>query len=194
MEETAHQPACYLDRESPIRRLPQLVFAASQAWRHGGGEAQLGMAALPKALGAKCSVCSFALSGAELLALADIRGGNQTSAMLKRLRAGQCACDGCPSTHYRLLFFDVPPVNWEFLLAEYRATQTPEPQIAPAQRRPIRIQIPLHVLGRFAAVTGICLLSWVGWRWYNGENIPVVRQPRHFQVTPGPDAVRYHAN
>jgi hypothetical protein len=194
MEETVNQPACYLDRETPIQRLPQLVFAASQAWKQGGAEAHLGKTAFTRALAAKCSLCGFALSGEELLVLSEIAPANEKSAMLKRLRSGHCACEGCPSRHYRLLFFDLPPVSWEFLLAQYRAKEAPPPpsQPAEAQVRFARHPIPLHTLGRIAAVAGICLLTWMWWRWYNGETILLIRQPAHFRVESGPDAVRYH--
>jgi len=196
MPETAHQPTCYLDRESPIRRLPQLAFAASQAWRRGGGEAQLGKGALARAIAAKCSLCGFNLSGEELLVLSEIAGANEKSAMLKRLRDGHCACDGCPPTHYHLLLFDLPPVSWEFLLAEYRAKETsqsqPPMEPVPERIRPARKQISLQTLGRIAAIAGFCLLAWAWWRVHNGETIPIIRQPEHFRVTTGPDAEHYH--
>jgi hypothetical protein len=198
MQDIANQPTCYLDREESIRRLPQLVFAASEAWRRGGGEAQLGMAAFPKAVGARCSLCSFALSGEELLVLSQFAGANENSAMLRRLRGGQCAREGCDSQHYHLLFYEVPPLSWATLFAESRAKDvaqselepTPVPTAAPALPVQRKLWTPSRTQVRITATAVICLLAWMGWRWYNGQTIPLLRQPEHFHVTPGPDAIR----
>ena len=120
MEETLKQPECFRDREESIQRLPQLVFAALEACRRWGGDLQRSKAAFPKAIEARCDLCGFVLSGEELLALADIFRVNEESKMLKRLRAGHCARDGCVSTHYHLLFYNVPELSWPAIFAELR--------------------------------------------------------------------------
>lgn len=119
-EETLKHPDCFLVREDSIRRLPRLVFAASEACRRK----KESMAALPKALGAQCTVCGFVLSGEELLALAEISSANKESAMLQRLRHGRCARESCKATHYRLQFYDTPEISWSALLAESRPGRT----------------------------------------------------------------------
>src|SRR5262245_33445661 len=100
MEEVVKESECFLIREEPIRRLAHLVFEAAEACRRAEGDWRARMAALPRALGARCAHCGFALSGEELLALADISYALEDSAMLKRLRAGNCARESCPSSHY----------------------------------------------------------------------------------------------
>jgi hypothetical protein len=186
MEEILQQRECFRDREESIRRLPQLVFAAFEACRRRGGDLQLSKAAFPKAIGAKCNLCGFVLSGEELLALADVFGANEESTMLKRLRAGHCAREGCAATHYHLLFYNTPELSWPAILAKSRPTEAenPQPESEPViATAPARRNI-LPKVARVGAVIGICLLLWLWWQWRTGGRIPILREPEHFRVTP----------
>lgn len=182
MEEHFKEQECFLVREELIWRLPELVSAASEACRRGSDDMQLRMAALPRALGARCTHCGFVLSGEELLVFAGISEANEKSAMLKRLRAGQCAHEGCPSLHYRLFFYDAPQIKWSALFAESRPGKVP--QSAPVPDQPQR-RIVLRMFGQIGAAIGICLLVWLWWQWHSGGRIPILREPEHFRVTPG---------
>ena len=180
-KETLKHPDCFLVREDSIRRLPRLVFAASEACRRK----KESMAALPKALGAQCTVCGFVLSGEELLALAEISSANKESAMLQRLRHGRCARESCKATHYRLQFYDIPEISWSALLAESRPSEAskppPEPETRPAPGR----RAILRKVQKISAGVGVCLLVWMWWQWRTGGRIPILREPEHFRVAPG---------
>jgi len=189
MEETPKPSECFLVREEPIGRLPKLVFAASEACRRGSNDPQKSKAALSKAMGAQCTLCGFVLSGAELLAMADIAGGNEKSAMLQRLRAGQCARENCSASHYRLKFFDTPEIGWAGLFAQVRPQEKPrtEPEqseVEPVAKPAASQRSALHSLGRVCAVAAFCLFAWVWWRFRTGGTIPILREPEHFRVTP----------
>jgi len=183
MEETLKQPECFRDREESIQRLPQLVFAALEACRRWGGDLQRSKAAFPKAIEARCDLCGFVLSGEELLALADIFRVNEESKMLKRLRAGHCARDGCVSTHYHLLFYNVPELSWPAIFAELRPKETPKSESEPVLKKVPPWRIALPTFGRMGAFIGICLLMWLWWQWRSGGRIPILREPEHFRVT-----------
>ena len=189
--ESLKEQGCFLIREEPIRKLPRLVFAVSEAWRRAGGDLESHRAAWSKTLAAKCANCDFVLSGEELLALAGVASANEDSALLKRLRAGQCARERCPSSHYRLLFYDTPELSWSTLLAEWRPPETPEPQSVPIQQKAARRRIPLAKFAQIGGVIGVCLLGWMWWQWRSGGRIPFLREPEHFHVTPGPDPDRH---
>jgi hypothetical protein len=182
MEESLKQPRCSLDREESIGRLPHVVFAASEAWRRGIGVVQPDIADLPKALGAKCPICGFTLSGEELLALAALGDANKDSVMLKRLRAGKCARENCRSSHYHLFFYDLPPLGWSLLFSAAGREEAPKSQQAPA-KLPAR-RFPRRKFGKVVAAFGICLAVWGWWQWRSGGRIPYLREPEHFQVTP----------
>jgi len=185
MEGGFREPKCFLIREEPIRRLPLLVYAASEACRRRSDDAASSMAALPKAISAKCTLCGFALSGEELLVLAEIPGPNEKSRMLKQLRAGHCARESCPSSHYSLLFYEHPQLNWATLLAETCPTEESKPEPVGAKEQAPKSQIVVPKPVRIGAVVGLCLLAWLWWQWRSGGRIPLLREPEHFRVTPG---------
>ena len=70
---------------------------------------------------------------------------NEQSTLVKRLRAGHCARETCPASHYRLLFYDTPQINWSTLLAKAvpkpcrslspRLDPDPAPVLKPAPAR-----------------------------------------------------------
>jgi hypothetical protein len=189
MEEMLKQPECFLIREEPISRLSKLVFAASEACRRGSSDPQRSRAALPRALGAQCTRCGFALSGVELLALAQISGANDKSTMLQRLRAGQCAREGCKASHYRLRFYDIQEINWSELLISYRPRDNSQSEVeearpVPMAKQAIQWRYTVLKLGQVCGVIGFCLLVWVMWRLRTGGSIPILRQPEHFRVAP----------
>ena len=181
IEETLKQPECFLVREESIRRLPKLVFAASEACRRRNGS----MTALPKAIGAQCTACGFVLSGEELLALAEISRANEESTMLQRLRDGHCAREGCGASHYRLQFFETPEISWSALLAESRASEVAKPQSEPTQQPTFGSPAVLRKVWKIGVAVGVCLLAWMWWQWHTGGRIPILREPEHFKVTPG---------
>lgn len=194
--ESSKESGCFLVREEPIQRLPRFVFAVAEAWRRAGGDLESHRSIWSRALAAKCANCDFALSGEELLALAGISSGNEDSVQLKRLRSGQCAREDCPSSHYRLLFYDTPELSWSTLLAECHPSETPEPQSEPVQRnapgrRIAPRKIALVKFAQIGAAIGLCLLGWMWWQWHSGGKIPFLRQPEHFQIAPGPDPIHY---
>jgi len=189
MEETLKQSECFLVRDEPIGRLPKLVFAAAEACRRGSNDPRRSKAALSKAIGAQCNLCGFILSGAELLALAEIAGGNEKSVMLQRLRAGQCARENCSASHYRLRFFDTPEISWTELFGRSGPQEKPrsEPgqsETASVTERAIGGRATLPKLRRAFAVIALGLLVWVWWRFRTGGTIPILRQPEHFRVAP----------
>jgi len=184
MEEQLTEAICYLEREEPVRRLPQLVFAASEAFHRAGGNAKLAAAVLPKALRARCSTCGFELSGEELLALADISGANEKSAMVKRLRAGHCAREECSSSYYHLFLYDTPQLKWATLFAAARPKATPQPPVEPLPVTRPKRRLPLETLGRIGAVAMVCLLTWMWHQYHYGGRIPFLREPEHFRITP----------
>jgi hypothetical protein len=182
MQETS--PECFLVREDSIRRLPKLVFAASEACRRGIGDPQRSRAALSNAIRAQCTLCGFVLCGEELLALAEITNANEKSTMLQQLRAGHCAREGCAASHYRLQFYDTPEINWAVVLAESRPSEAPQPESqSPPKPAPER-RIALRRFAQIAVVLGICLGAWMWWQWHIGGRIPFLREPEHFRVTP----------
>lgn len=190
MKDPLKVPECFLIREEPIRRLPRLVFAVSEACRRHG-DAQPNIAALPDAIGAKCVLCGFALSGEELLALAGISNANEESAMLKRLRAGQCARVGCDASHYRLFFYAIPQINWPMLLSDSRPREDLRPESVPGQNRTAGRRIVLLKFAQIGGVIAVGFAAWLWWQWHSGGRIPFGRQPEHFHVTPGPDPARH---
>jgi hypothetical protein len=187
MEEALKQPECFLVREEPIRRVPKLIFAASAACRRASGDPQSSRTALPRAIGAQCTLCGFVLSGEELLALAEIARANEKSAMLQRLRDGKCARQDCKASHYRLQFYNTPEINWSTLLAEFRPKETSQLQSEPASAPALPRRNILPKLARIAAVLGLLLFAWLWWQWYTGGTIPILRQPEHFRVEHGED-------
>jgi hypothetical protein len=182
MQETLSE--CFLVREDSIRRLPKLVFAASEACRRASGDLPRSNAALSKAIRAQCTLCGFALSGEELLALAEITGANENSTMLQQLRAGHCAREGCAASRYRLQFYDTPEISWAVVLAELRPSEAPQPQPQPAQKLTFGQRLALRRFGQIVAAIVICLLAWMWWQWHTGGRIPYLREPEHFRVTP----------
>jgi hypothetical protein len=187
MEETLKQPECFLVREEPIRRLPKLVFAASEACRRGGGDPQRSRDVLRRAIGAQCTLCGFVLSGEELLVLSEIAGANEKSTMLQRLRDGHCAREDCKASHYCLHFYNTPEISWSTLLAEFRPKETSQSQPEPAPVRSLPTRKTLRMLVRIAAVVSLPLIMWLWWQWYTGGRIPILREPEHFRVEHGED-------
>ena len=93
------------------------------------------------------------------------------------------------------LFYELPPVSWATLFAESRPREEEsiaQVEPAPHPRVPRKLWKPSRTQVRIAVTAIMCLLAWMCWRWYNGQTIPLLRQPQHYRVTPGPDAVRPH--
>lgn len=185
MEETFKQAECFLVREDSIRRLPKLVFAASEACRRGSGDLQWSREVLCRAIRAQCTLCGFVLSGEELLALAEITGANEKSTMVQQLRAGHCAREGCAASHYRLQFYDTPEISWAAVLAECRPSEAPQLPSKPVAKPAPERRVARRRFGQILAAIGLCLLAWMWWQWRTGGRIPYLREPEHFRVTPG---------
>jgi hypothetical protein len=140
---------------------------------------------------ATCPRCGIWISGAELLALSRPPAAETGSAKIGRLRLGDCARSGCEAYHYLVTVKPHGQVDWPFLLTQAEAILREDeqpPGDSPTRYQALRQLVPKlwrsSNTRRLWAALGVALLLILARQWYRGGTIPLIRQPRHFQIGP----------
>jgi hypothetical protein len=131
----------------------------------------------------ECPQCGFELMGKDLLALAR----DQTpigSRKLALFRDGYCGSYDCNSYYYSLAFHPHPGVDWDCIRPALDAATTPVFLVEEKIRVPIWKTISRRTQMICLTVIMAGLLLGVVRQVYNGGQIPLFREARHFRVVP----------
>lgn len=134
---------------------------------------------------AECIGCGIQISGAELLQIADLSGGDVASdSKVDRLRKGYCARRTCESRFYEIRCVAQRGVDWQAILAMKDGhVSAPEPLIpddTPAASGGWRNKL---ILIGGIGIAAILLLA-IAFQYWAGGRIPFLREPEKFEVDP----------
>jgi hypothetical protein len=182
-------PQSAAERSVHLSELGSLCRAVLQLRRADLGNRESCLAALRSALLVECVECGIRLSEPEMLDVAEsgqtVRGNSRT----RRLQKGYCARTGCHSYFYRVQILSEAGIAWNALDAVREAGPSPsaheldrgendsEPQ--ETSRRPY-----FRVAARIALAVALLLVLFAVRQWYTGGTIPLLREPRTFEVVP----------
>ena len=176
-----------LTRQVPLQKLEPLCRALGDSLTRGGLTPEQSQELWRVGVAAECTRCGIPIYGDELYALSQPPSEKYANIKLGRLRLGDCAREGCNSYTYKLTFYPYNNLDWPTLLAAIDRNEK-EPGNAPV--RP-GIAQALNLLWRSSAARRVALglivvvLLLVVRQWYLGGRIPLLREPRKFQVDPG---------
>jgi hypothetical protein len=133
---------------------------------------------------AVCLNCGLVVSGDELFAVSQPADPERSAPSVGRLRAGECARQGCKGDYYQMFFKSDPRLNWLRVLAKVDARHWPKAEPAPRPDSPKSAGRPgpcglLRRIG-LCALLGILLLMIR--QWQQGGRSPFLREPKHFHV------------
>jgi len=134
-------------------------------------------------ISAECVSCSIQVSGQELFAISQSPSAERANAKTGRLRLGDCARQGCAGCYYRFSFDPCENFDWQTILVEVDAVGSAHAE-EPAHNRAISWALILQSKYFVRAVFGIAILAvfLLGRQWYQGGQIPLLRQAEHFHV------------
>jgi hypothetical protein len=138
---------------------------------------------------AECVGCGIHVSGEELFAISQPPSAETATIKIGRLRKGDCARQGCDSYYYTVSFQPQPPLDWSKLIAEAESGELTAPgklrdELAHSTSK-IRagLRAPRQVFIALAVILVVLLFRQL----YYGGRIPLIREPEHFRVDPGPE-------
>ena len=138
------------------------------------------------AFDAECIGCGIRISGAELLQIGDVTGGDAAAdSKVDRLRKGYCARRTCESRFYEIRCIARSGIDWQAILAMkdgyVSAPQTfaadDDAFASPSLRKKL-------ILAGGIGIAGVLLLA-IAFQYWTGGRIPFLREPEKFEVDPG---------
>ncbi len=176
-------------RQEPLPGLPQFCAHLAEALKRIVPDDARRQAVAQTSFSAECVLCGLTVSGVELLEVgADEVAGGAANPKLARLRQGYCARNGCDSRFYRLAFQPYPGLDWNQAFVQSASVQEEEREEVRAERaaaQALRRVQRWKLAGRLVLGLVVLGMLYVIRQWYVGGTIPILREPRHFQVDPG---------
>jgi hypothetical protein len=134
---------------------------------------------------AVCLDCGLVVSGDDLFALSQPRDPERSSGRVGRLRAGDCAREGCKGDYYQIFFKSDPRLNWLRVLAKVDARRWPKAEAPPLPDSPIPGGRRSGMCGLLRRI-GLCMLLLLAMllirQWLQGGRTAFLREPEHFHV------------
>ncbi len=175
-------------RQEPLPGLPQFCAHLAEALNRLVPDDARRQAAAQTSFSAECVLCGLTVSGVELLEVGtDDAADRVANPKIGRLRQGYCARNGCDSRFYRLTFQPYPGLDWNQAFVQSASVQEEQREEVRAERaeaRALRRTQRWKLAGR--VLLGLVVLGtlYAIRQWYVGGTIPLLREPRHFQVDP----------
>ncbi len=175
--------------EEHLCKLADFCRVLEESLRAVGLSAEQSLRAFQSAISAECVRCGISVNGDELYALSQPPAAERASMKTGRLRLGDCARQGCDAWHYRLAFQPHLQLDWPKLLAEVQLRRQHSPAPILHKARWLRWASLLRSRQVLRVGFGIALVMVLLFirHWYQGGQIPLLREAEHFRVDPAPE-------